>query len=49
MRDYIKSAGKTPINQLRELLAKKEAWEFVTFDNPKIAPIHYLRPLLVEA
>lgn len=34
---------------LRELLAQKEAWEFVTFDDPKSAPIHYVRPLLAEA
>lgn len=34
---------------LRELLAHKEAWEFVTFDDLKSAPIHYVRPLLVEA
>lgn len=34
---------------IRELLAQKEAWEFVTFDNLKSAPIHYAQPLLVEA
>lgn len=34
---------------LRELLSRKKAWEFVTFDNLKAAPIHYLRPLLAEA
>lgn len=34
---------------LRELLAKKEAWEFVTFEDTKTAPISYVRPLLAEA
>ncbi len=34
---------------LRELLVNKEAWEFVTFDDAKTAPISYVRPLLVEA
>jgi len=34
---------------LRELLVNKEAWEFVTFDDAKTAPISYFRPLLVEA
>ena len=34
---------------LRELLATKDAWEYVTFDDTKTAPISYLRPLLVEA
>lgn len=33
---------------LRQLLADKTAWEFVTFENKKTAPISYLRPLLVE-
>lgn len=34
---------------LRKLIAEKEAWEFVTFEDEKTAPISYLRPLLVEA
>jgi UDP-3-O-[3-hydroxymyristoyl] N-acetylglucosamine deacetylase len=34
---------------LRELLAHKEAWEFVTFDDAKTAPISYIRPILVDA
>lgn len=32
---------------LRELLAKKDAWEYVTFENPAEAPISYIRPILV--
>lgn len=31
---------------LRELLARQEAWEFVTFDDYKTAPIRYLQPIL---
>lgn len=34
---------------LRELLANKDAWEFVTFEDAKTAPISYVRPILVEA
>lgn len=34
---------------LRALLAKKDAWEFVTFEDTKAAPISYVRPILVEA
>ncbi|VVC76336.1 UDP-3-O-[3-hydroxymyristoyl] N-acetylglucosamine deacetylase [Aquicella siphonis] len=34
---------------LRHLLANKEAWEFVTFEDKTTAPISYLRPLLLEA
>jgi UDP-3-O-[3-hydroxymyristoyl] N-acetylglucosamine deacetylase len=34
---------------LCHLLAHKDAWEFVTFDNEKTAPISYIRPVLVEA
>lgn len=34
---------------LRQLLADKEAWEFVTFEDSKTAPISYLRPGLAEA
>jgi UDP-3-O-[3-hydroxymyristoyl] N-acetylglucosamine deacetylase len=35
---------------LRELIAKKEAWEFVTFeDKGSSSPISYVRPILVEA
>lgn len=34
---------------LRELLADKEAWEFVTFEDKATAPISYVRPILVEA
>lgn len=33
---------------LRQLLAEKEAWEFVTYDKAT-APISYIKPLLVEA
>jgi UDP-3-O-[3-hydroxymyristoyl] N-acetylglucosamine deacetylase len=32
---------------LRALLVDKEAWEFVTYDDAKTAPITYLRPILV--
>ena len=34
---------------LRKLLADKEAWEYVTFEDAKPAPISYVRPILVEA
>lgn len=34
---------------LRQLLADKEAWEFVTFEDKSSAPISYVRPILVEA
>lgn len=34
---------------LRQLLAEKEAWEFVTFEDIKTAPISYVRPILIEA
>jgi UDP-3-O-[3-hydroxymyristoyl] N-acetylglucosamine deacetylase len=31
---------------LRKLLAKQEAWEYVTFKDPADAPISYVRPIL---
>ncbi len=34
---------------LRALLANQDAWEFVTFEDTKTAPISYVRPILVEA
>lgn len=34
---------------LRQLLAEEDAWEFVTFEDTKTAPISYVRPILVEA
>lgn len=34
---------------LRELLANKEAWEFVTFEDKNTAPISYHRAVLIEA
>lgn len=34
---------------LRELMATKDAWEFVTYEDTKKAPISFLRPILVEA
>jgi UDP-3-O-[3-hydroxymyristoyl] N-acetylglucosamine deacetylase len=34
---------------LRQLMADKESWEFVTFEDKSTAPISYLRPFLVEA
>lgn len=34
---------------LRELLVRQDAWEFVTFEDTKAAPISYGRPILVEA
>jgi UDP-3-O-[3-hydroxymyristoyl] N-acetylglucosamine deacetylase len=34
---------------LRQLLIEQDAWEFVTFEDTKNAPISYLRPILVEA
>jgi UDP-3-O-[3-hydroxymyristoyl] N-acetylglucosamine deacetylase len=33
---------------LRELLANKDAWEFVTFEDKSTAPISYVRPILAE-
>lgn len=43
-------SGHALNNQLlRDLLADKESWEFVTFEDAKTAPISYLRPLLIEA
>lgn len=32
---------------IRKLLADKDAWELVTFDNAELAPISYSRPLIV--
>ena len=32
---------------LRKLLAKQEAWEYVTFEDPKDAPISYVKPILL--
>lgn len=34
---------------LRQLLAEKEAWEYVTFEDKATAPISYIRPILAEA
>jgi UDP-3-O-[3-hydroxymyristoyl] N-acetylglucosamine deacetylase len=34
---------------LRKLLADKDAWEFVTFEDKNTAPISYVRPVLIEA
>lgn len=34
---------------LRKLLADKEAWEFVTFEDKQSSPISYIRPILIEA
>lgn len=34
---------------LRKLLVERDAWEFVTFEDTKKAPISYVRPMLVEA
>lgn len=34
---------------LRQLLAEQDAWEFVTFEDTKAAPISYVRPILIEA
>ncbi len=33
----------------RALLAEKDAWEFVTFEDKNTSPISYIRPILVEA
>lgn len=33
---------------LRKLLAKQEAWEYVTFEDPAEAPISYLKPILAD-
>lgn len=33
---------------LRKLLAKKDAWEYVTFEDPADAPISYLKPILAD-
>lgn len=32
---------------LRKLLAKQEAWEYVTFEDPKDAPISFVKPILL--
>jgi UDP-3-O-[3-hydroxymyristoyl] N-acetylglucosamine deacetylase len=32
---------------LRKLLAKQDAWEYVTFEDPKKAPISYVKPILL--
>lgn len=34
---------------LRKLLIQQDAWEFVTFEDTKAAPISYVRPVFVEA
>lgn len=34
---------------LRQLLAEKDAWEFVTFEDKSAAPISYIRTILVDA
>lgn len=34
---------------LRQLMLEKDAWEWVTFQDKKTAPISYTRPILVEA
>lgn len=34
---------------LRKLLAEEDAWEFVTFEDTQVAPISYVRPMLIEA
>lgn len=34
---------------LRQLLADKESWEYVTFEDKSTAPISYVRPILIEA
>ena len=31
---------------VRELLAQQDAWELVTFDREKVAPINYVKPIL---
>ncbi|HEY7885855.1 MAG TPA: UDP-3-O-acyl-N-acetylglucosamine deacetylase, partial [Cellvibrionaceae bacterium] len=31
---------------LRQLIAQKDAWEVVTFDDENAAPISYMKPLL---
>lgn len=33
---------------LRQLMVQKEAWEFVTFNDKRTAPISYVKPLLAE-
>lgn len=43
-------SGHSLNNKLvRQLLLQKEAWEYVTFDDAKTAPISYVSPALVEA
>lgn len=34
---------------LRQLIAEKDAWEFVTFEDKAASPISYIRPIAVEA
>ncbi len=42
-------SGHSLNNKLvRQLLLQKEAWEYVTFDDAKTAPISYVSPALVE-
>jgi len=45
---YGYKSGHALNNQLlRKLLATKNAWEYVTFDDAKTIPISYARPILV--
>jgi len=32
---------------LRELIKRQDAWEYVTFDDPEVAPIHYVPPVSI--
>lgn len=43
-------SGHALNNQLlRTLIATEDAWEVVTFDDPKDAPISYVQPVLATA
>ena len=40
-------SGHTVNNSLlRELMARKETWEILTFDDPEKSPITYLEPII---
>lgn len=43
----VKSGHALNNKLLRELIAQKDAWEVVTFEDDSVAPISYMKPLLV--
>lgn len=44
--DAYKSGHALNNRLLREFIAREDAWESVSFQNPELAPISYLKPLL---